>query len=71
MRLLQLVGVLFIIGGTALLWKRPTYAVRQDVVQIGDLSASLGQRQPIPPWVGAGAIAVGALLLLSTQRARR
>jgi hypothetical protein len=71
MRLLPIVGIALILGGTALLWKRPTYSTRHDVVEIGQFKASLREQEAIPLWVGAVLIAGGAACLLAGQRLRR
>lgn len=69
MRIASLVGVLLVAAGGYLLWKRPTYSTRQDVVQIGDFKASVKQQQGIPLWVGGGLLALGvACLLLPSRR---
>jgi drug/metabolite transporter (DMT)-like permease len=68
MRVFTVVGVALILGGTALLWKRPTYSTRHDVVEIGEFKASLRERETIPLWIGAVLIAGGVGCLLASQR---
>jgi hypothetical protein len=70
MRLLQVLGVALVIAGVVLLWKRPSYKSRQDVVTIGDLKATVEQQQGIPHWVGAAVAGGGVLLLLAGGRPR-
>jgi hypothetical protein len=71
MRLLPFVGIVLILGGTVLLWRRPTYSTRHDVVEIGEFKASLREQEAIPLWVGAALIAGGVACLLVGQRSRR
>jgi hypothetical protein len=70
MRLLPLAGIALIILGTVILWKRPTYPTRRDVVEIGEFKASLQEQQTIPLWVGAAVIGTGVVCLLAGQRRR-
>jgi len=70
MRLNQIVGLLLIVAGVFVLWKRPTYATRQDVVRIGDFKASVDQQESIPPLWGAAGIGAGVVLLLVAARRR-
>jgi len=71
MRLLLVVGLILILGGTVLLWKRPTYSTRHDVVEIGEFKASLREQETIPLWIGGVLIAGGVACLLVGQRVRR
>lgn len=68
MRLYQIVGVVLILAGIFVLWKRPTYTTRQDVVEIGEFKASVDQKESLPPWVGAAGIGAGAVLLFLAGR---
>lgn len=68
MRLLQVLGVVLIIGGAAILWMHPTYRTRQDVVTIGDLKASVEEQEGVPLWIGAAAVGGGVVLLLAASR---
>jgi uncharacterized membrane protein len=70
MRLYQIVGVVLILAGIFVLWKRPTYTTRQDVVEIGEFKASVDQKESLPPWVGAAGIGAGVVLLLLSSRRR-
>ena len=70
MGLLRLIGVLFVIGGAILLWKRPTYTTHRNVMQIGELKATVDEQQSIPPWIGGAAVGVGLALLLAGGRRR-
>jgi hypothetical protein len=66
----MILGLLLILGGTVMLWKRPTYSTRHDVVEIGEFKASLREQETIPLWIGAVLIACGVGCLLVGQRRR-
>ena len=69
-RLQMGIGVALIALGVLVLWMRPTYPVRQDVLQIGDFKASVDQREPIPAWWGAASAAAGTVLLFAASKRR-
>jgi hypothetical protein len=71
MRFLPVVGIALILGGTFLLWKRPTYSTRHDVVEIGEFKASLREQETIPLWIGAVLIAGGVGCLLVGPRTHK
>ena len=68
MKITQIVGLVLIIAGIFVLWQRPTYETKKDVIEIGDLKASVDQKESVPVWVGAVGIGVGIILLLTGAR---
>jgi hypothetical protein len=68
MRPTQIIGVLLIIAGIFVLWKRPTYTDKKDVVEIGDFKASVKERETIPSWIGYVSIGAGVILLIAANR---
>jgi hypothetical protein len=68
MRLLQVLGILFIIAGVAVLWMHPSYKSRKNVVTIGEWKATVAEREGVPLWVGAVAVGGGVALLLAANR---
>jgi hypothetical protein len=68
MRLLQLIGLILVIGGVVVLWKRPSYTTSRNVLEIGDLKATMHEERGIPPWIGAAAIGGGVVLLMVGRR---
>jgi len=68
MRLFLVLGLLLIAGGTYLLWKRPTYSTRRDVVEIGEFKASVREQQSLPMWIGPVLIGLGVGALLAGSR---
>lgn len=70
MRLLTLLSVLLIGAGTFLLWKRPSYSQRRDVLEVGDFKASVRTEESLPLWIGPTLIAVGVGALLAATRGR-
>ena len=68
MRPLQVLGIVLVIVGVVILWRRPTYRSRQDILTIGDVKASMEQQEAIPLWIGAAAAGAGVLLVLVGSR---
>jgi len=68
----RLVGiVLIVIGALALAYQGITYTTREKVLDIGPIEATKEERKtiPLPPVLGAVALAGGIALLLSGRRA--
>ena len=70
MRPLQIVALLLIAASVFVLWKRPTYTTRQDVIELGDFKASVDQREGVPVWLGAVGVGAGVVLLIVAGRKR-
>jgi uncharacterized membrane protein HdeD (DUF308 family) len=68
---ISIVGVLLILFGVvALAYQGITYTTRQTVVDIGPLHATADRERtvPLPPVVGAIAVAGGVILLIAGGR---
>lgn len=70
MRVLQILGVILILGGLFVLIKSPSYSSEKSVFKIGDVEAKVSQQQAIPPWVGGAAVAAGVVILVVGVRKR-
>ncbi|MEK7314553.1 MAG: hypothetical protein AAB011_00085 [Candidatus Eisenbacteria bacterium] len=70
MRPLQIVALLLIAASVFVLWKRPPYTTRQNVIELGDFKASVDERESIPVWLGAVGVGAGVVLLLAAGRKR-
>ena len=71
MRLVTLVGiVLIILGVLALAYQGITYTTREKVIDLGPLQASVDKKKsiPLPPIVGAVALAGGVVLVIVGAR---
>ena len=68
MKITQIVGLILLIAGIYVVWQRPSYESKKDVIEIGDIKASVDQKESVPMWVGAVAIGVGVVLLLTGAR---
>lgn len=68
---MKILGILLIVAGTlALVYGGFNYTREQHDVNLGPIKFSVKEeeRVNVPVWAGAGAIAVGALLLLAGGR---
>lgn len=67
MKPIMLLGVaLIVIGVLALAYQGITYTTREKVIDLGPLKASVDKQKtiPLPPIVGAVALAAGVILLV-------
>jgi hypothetical protein len=65
--MMKIIGVLLIVAGTlGLIYGGFSYTKEKHDVKVGPLQFSMAQKEEvnIPVWAGAGAIAVGVILLL-------
>jgi hypothetical protein len=63
----KIIGVLLIVAGTlGLIYGDFSYTKEKHNVKLGPLKFSVAEKETvnIPVWAGAGAIAIGAVLLL-------
>ena len=67
MRAQAWIGIALIIAGVAVYY-RGGITRREKVVDVGPLSVSTSERQPIPPWIAGLAVAAGVLLVVSGAR---
>lgn len=70
MRIRIIIGIALIVVGAFILIRGLSYTSQRDVLQLGDLKASVEQKRTIPPWVG-GVVIAGGLLLAVTGFGRR
>jgi len=67
MSVTKIIGVLLIVAGTlGLIYGGFSYTREQHDVKLGPLKFSVAQKESvnIPVWAGAGAVAIGVVLLL-------
>ena len=66
-----IVGILLIIAGAAgLIYGQFSYTKEKHEAKIGPLEFSITEKETVnvPTWVGAGAIAVGVVLLVTGRK---
>ena len=71
MKPLGIVGVLLIVVGlTALVYQGITYTTRETVIDVGPLHATADRQRtlPLPPALGAVAVAGGIVLVVAGMR---
>jgi len=71
MKPIMLLGVvLIVLGALALAYQGVTYTIREKVIDLGPLKASVDKKNtiPLPPVVGGLAVAVGIVLVVVGNR---
>jgi hypothetical protein len=68
MRIMQVVGLVLILGGLFVLIKSPSYSSDKSLFKIGDVEAKVAEHHDIPPYVGGIAIAAGVVLMVVGAR---
>ena len=74
MKPIGIIGVvLVVVGLLALAYQGFSYTTRETVIDIGPIKATADKQKtvPLPPIVGAAALAGGVLLLLASARQAR
>jgi hypothetical protein len=70
MRPLSLVGILLLAVGAFILFRGMTYKDKEEVLQVGELEASVEQKRAVPTWVGGLSIVAGVVLLAAGMKRR-
>jgi hypothetical protein len=70
MRPLSLIGIVLLAIGAFIVFRGATYKDRDQVLEVGDLKASVEQERAIPTWVGGAALVAGVVLLAAGMRRR-
>jgi len=70
MRPLTLAGIVLLVLGGFILLRGLSYTSRQSVLQVGEFQATMEERQAVPTWIGALALAGGIVLLVAGRRRR-
>ena len=70
MRAPLIVGILLVALGAFIVFRGLSWGSQHNVIQVGDMKASIDAQRPVPTWVGGVAIAGGALLVGAGLRRR-
>jgi hypothetical protein len=70
MRPLALLGILLLAVGAFIVFRGATYKSRDEVLQVGELKASVEEKRAVPTWVGGAAIVAGIVLLAAGMKRR-
>jgi hypothetical protein len=68
MRPYLLAGIVLLGIGAFVLLRGASFTSRENVLSVGDVSITAEERQTIPPWVGAGALMAGVVLVVAGMR---
>ena len=71
MNIMNIIGIILIVlGVVGLIYGGITYTSSKDVVDLGAVKLQVDQKKEIPlsPFFGAGAVAVGVILMLVGRR---
>ena len=68
----MLAAVLMALGVLALAYQGITYTTREKILDVGPIEATAERQKtiPLPPILGAAAVAAGAILLVVSSRRR-
>jgi hypothetical protein len=70
MRLVFL-GIIFIALGGYVILQGVSFTSQRSVLRVGDLEASVEEKQPVPGWVGGVAVVAGLALVVAGGRRKR
>ncbi len=70
MRPLSVVGILLLVLGAFIVFRGATYKSRDEVLRVGDLTASIEEKRAVPTWAGGVAIVAGIVLLAAGMKRR-
>ncbi len=65
MKPLTIIGALIILAGGFVLLRGFSFTKDKSVLEVGPISASVEEKQSIPPWVGGLAVGVGLVLVVA------
>jgi hypothetical protein len=65
MRPSLIVGILLLVLGAFLLVRGGSFTSRENILSVGELEVTAEERETIPPWVGAGVLVVGLVVIVS------
>ncbi len=68
MRPMVIVGVALALAGAFVLFRGFSFTSRESVLKIGDLEATVEEKQTLPPWVGALALVAGTVMVTAGLR---
>jgi uncharacterized membrane protein len=68
---LVLLGIILIALGAYLILEGVSFTSQRSVLRVGDVEASLEEKQPVPGWVGGVVVVAGLALVVAGGRRKR
>jgi hypothetical protein len=70
MRPQALIGIILIVLGAFVLFRGVSYPSREEVLEVGDVKASVESKKAVPTWAGGVALVAGIVLLAAGMKRR-
>jgi UDP-N-acetylmuramyl pentapeptide phosphotransferase/UDP-N-acetylglucosamine-1-phosphate transferase len=70
MRPLALIGIVLLLLGAYVTFRGFNYSSKEEVLQVGDVKATVESKKAVPTWVGGIAIVAGVVLIAAGMRRR-
>lgn len=68
MRPMVIAGLVLAVAGAVVLFRGFSFTSQESVLKIGDLEATVEQKETIPPWLGGLALVAGAAMVAAGLR---
>jgi hypothetical protein len=70
MRPLSLIGIVLLAIGAYVTFRGFTYSSKEEVLEVGDVKATVESKEAVPAWVGGIAIVAGVVLIAAGMKRR-
>jgi hypothetical protein len=70
MRPLSLIGIVLLAIGAYVTFRGFTYSSKEEVLEVGDVKATVESKKAVPAWVGGIAIVAGVVLIAAGMKRR-
>jgi hypothetical protein len=70
MRPQALIGIVLIVLGAFVIFRGMSYPSRDEVLEVGDVKASVETKKAVPTWAGGVALVAGIVLVAAGMKRR-